>query len=702
MWVWTEFFTASVIACGSALQAIFGKKLIKHFIREQSKFRTLQNLILFMILGGGIACITNALMSSSALLVANVITLDGFLSHSFSWWVGDVFGVIIIAPVFIILLSNENTDQIFAFKRKAAVIVPMCVSLIVTTLLFSFTKTELKKRSYQEYQSRTNQVAANFVKDIELNIGYLSAVSAFFKASEYVSADEFHIFTKPLLSKSSGLYGLSWIKKITHTQRNEFVSTIRKQGFENYQITIRSEDSELVKAPKSDFYFPITYVEPYQPNKLAHGFDVYAYDGMYGNIRKDILHTARDTGLPQTTRRFAIVQKEDEYGFIVYYPVYSQSNVTTVLERQEAHIGYIGGIFVLPKLVKKLEKEAKTIKSSFVLEELSGKTTKLLYDSRTANNKEGNKDSYTYSTLTFAASKFNISGQTWRLTFIQNEPLLSQNYVETLWVYILSAIMFNVFLLVVLTTITARNSFIEQLVDQRTKELKHTNEELEEFTYRTSHDLRSPLVSSIRLLELSDNYIKDNDKEQAHKAINLATGSLKKLEALIDDILSLAKTKNVKVNIKQVDVSSTIQKALQQIEHMDNYENIKIIQNFEFDTDLITEETRFKVIIENLLSNAVKYYDPEKTEPFIKIHTERKENNLHLTIEDNGLGVPVEKQSELFTMFKRFHPKTSFGSGLGLYMVQKSASILGGDIIFKDTGEGSSFALVIPTELKAL
>ncbi|MEC7575772.1 MAG: ATP-binding protein, partial [Pseudomonadota bacterium] len=74
---------------------------------------------------------------------------------------------------------------------------------------------------------------------------------------------------------------------------------------------------------------------------------------------------------------------------------------------------------------------------------------------------------------------------------------------------------------------------------------------------------------------------------------------------------------------------------------------------------------------------------------------------LVLRVEDNGLGVPEENQNQLFTMFKRFHPKVSFGSGLGLYMMKKSADILGGEISFEPLKKGSAFILKVPVNSRS-
>ena len=110
----------------------------------------------------------------------------------------------------------------------------------------------------------------------------------------------------------------------------------------------------------------------------------------------------------------------------------------------------------------------------------------------------------------------------------------------------------------------------------------------------------------------------------------------------------------------------------------------------------MTKKNRFTLILENLISNAIKYQDTDKENSFIKISTYGIGAKLALEVEDNGLGIPEDQQDKLFTMFKRFHPKVSFGSGLGMYMVKNSLDILGGEISFKDSGDGSIFKILIP------
>jgi len=214
-----------------------------------------------------------------------------------------------------------------------------------------------------------------------------------------------------------------------------------------------------------------------------------------------------------------------------------------------------------------------------------------------------------------------------------------------------------------------------QNINEKGEQLRQANEELEEFAYRTSHDLRSPLVSSISLLKMTDKAITDKKYDTAQESLKHAQGSLRKLEELVKDILQLTKTKNEKEDAQIVVVDDVISQALQKFVNMDGFSRISIEQSLAFTGTLETQKTRFVLCIENLISNAIKYQDPKQAKPFIKISTYNDQDHCVVEVTDNGLGIPQNQKEKLFTMFKRFHPRISFGSGLGLYMMKKSALI---------------------------
>lgn len=207
-------------------------------------------------------------------------------------------------------------------------------------------------------------------------------------------------------------------------------------------------------------------------------------------------------------------------------------------------------------------------------------------------------------------------------------------------------------------------------------DLESANRELEEFAYRTSHDLRSPLVSSIALLDVTEKAIQEQDKEMVMKSMIMIRDSLTRLEMLIRDILILNEIKHREEPYEKIDIKELVGESLNKLSTMDNFEKITIEEDYQCPY-FYTKRLKSQMIIENLISNAIKYYDPEKEKPYIKIKSRKEDGYYILQVKDNGLGVPRDQREKLFTMFSRLHPKVSYGSGLGLYLIKKGAQALG-------------------------
>ena len=247
-----------------------------------------------------------------------------------------------------------------------------------------------------------------------------------------------------------------------------------------------------------------------------------------------------------------------------------------------------------------------------------------------------------------------------------------------------------------------RNQFILGLardisqIKKTETELKNLNSELEEFAYRTSHDLRSPLLSSIGLLNIVKEYLEEGNIEEVQLSIDAIISSLEGLERLVQDILDLTRTRMIDEDVTDIHFSEIIHHSIQKFKGMENFDNIDFQVNVDKSIQLMSLKSRVSIVIENLISNSIKYVDTTKDQAFTAISVFEKENFVYIEVVDNGLGIPKEKQAKLFTMFQRFHPKVAFGSGLGLYIMQKSVEVMGGEIKFEDTGSGSKFIVKLP------
>ncbi|MGN7439121.1 MAG: sensor histidine kinase [Alcanivorax sp.] len=231
------------------------------------------------------------------------------------------------------------------------------------------------------------------------------------------------------------------------------------------------------------------------------------------------------------------------------------------------------------------------------------------------------------------------------------------------------------------------------------EDLLQANTELEEFAYRTSHDLRSPLLSSVGLLGLIKTAIQEDNKEFALEGLDKVSESLVNLEHLVESILALSKAKNEQESNVKIDITEIIEQAILKLNHMDHYDRVAFEYNIQA-RHICTKESRIRLIIENLISNAIKYQDLNKQDPTVFIEAKSTDSQFTLSVKDNGLGIPQDSQKELFKMFRRLHPKVSYGSGLGLYMMKKSVELLHGEIHYTPLSNGSQFTITIPLKAK--
>lgn len=687
-----EFLTAFIVAVGISLHAGVGTKLIRRFANAEFHSGNLRDILSFLFWGGPVACAISALMGTFSLFYMYDFTNTQFWEHVLTWWVGDVFGVVVFAPITAILLSRYRLRHQFLWASKVIIILPAIGAVLAFVWVFGNAKDDFYKQAYDEYYSQVDNMVGNFSQVLSIDITLVNAVSAFIEASDNITSDEYKSFTRPLLENSIGMFGLSWLPKIEDNQRDSFVRLIRSQGYPNFEIRARNALGELQKSEQREIYYPLAYTEPYVTNNTAHGFDVYGQDGISGDVRRGILDEARKLDKPRATSRLSIVQRPGEYGFIIYRPVFKPTGTG-----EQVHAGFINGIFLYSKLIKQLVKKAATIGSDLILEGISGDgEATLLFDSRTLNNKEGPPESYDLTSVVHTRHYIPVAGQGWRLTFLKNSGLLGSDFVRSIWMLAGGGALFSMLLLIILMMITARSEFVEKLVRQRTSELKLANEELEEFAYRTSHDLRSPIVSSVQLLSLASDAIASNNTKMANHSISHAKRSLAKLDDLISDILILTQIGSENEEEVLLDIEATIDEAISKLDHADGFERLKIRKYISLEDKVLIKPSRFKLILENLISNAAKYQDPNTENPMVEIICYKAGGNLYLEVSDNGLGIAPEYRDQMFEMFKRFHPKVASGSGLGLHLMRKSAGILNGNISYQALEKGSLFRLIVP------
>lgn len=225
--------------------------------------------------------------------------------------------------------------------------------------------------------------------------------------------------------------------------------------------------------------------------------------------------------------------------------------------------------------------------------------------------------------------------------------------------------------------------------------IQDKSDEIQQFSYRTSHDLKAPLLSISGLTDFVLDDLDDGNIEESRLNIQKIKSLTTQLSTLVDDILALTKIdfeEEVKSFFK---FNNFIENVKLKFSHLINQNNINIETSFLHKKELSVQPTRLTQILDNLICNAMKYCDKNKDKSEITVSTFSDKTKFYIQVEDNGIGIPEEHQSEVFDMFKRFHDESVKGSGLGLYIIKKHIEKIGAKIDFESSKSGTSFYLEI-------
>ncbi len=243
---------------------------------------------------------------------------------------------------------------------------------------------------------------------------------------------------------------------------------------------------------------------------------------------------------------------------------------------------------------------------------------------------------------------------------------------------------------------TAEIEHTKQELIQSNRTLLETNEELDTFLYRSSHDLVAPVKSIRGLIQLTR--MSPEDRELY---MEMMEERILKLENLLHEINNYVRHTRQGNLATQFYAHELVASVWSEIEFMDQEHHVNLIKEVDARLHMVSDANAWRMILGNLLSNAIKYRDLKKTAPFVKLAMHTDGGRVLLTVEDNGVGIPKISQERVFEMFYRAH-ETNSGSGLGLFLVKRMVDRLGGQIqIHSEFGKGTTVSVSCPLQIVA-
>ena len=242
--------------------------------------------------------------------------------------------------------------------------------------------------------------------------------------------------------------------------------------------------------------------------------------------------------------------------------------------------------------------------------------------------------------------------------------------------------------------ISERNKDLQQIND----ELLKINNDLDNFIYTASHDLKAPVSNIEGLMNTLTGILEEKGRkdEEVEHIMSLIETSVTRFQRTIYDLTEVSKTqKNINEEIGNISVKEIVEEVKFANSQLISKSNAFIEENIPHDAALQFNRANFLSIVYNLLSNAIKYKSPLRP-PHIRLSWYEEGGSHVLEVSDNGLGLRKDQHGKIFQMFKRLHDHVE-GSGVGLYIVKRIIDNSGGSIeIQSEEGIGTTFKIFFP------
>jgi signal transduction histidine kinase len=629
--------------------------------------------------------------------------------------------------------------------------VPIALMAFIGVALTGYTfqkVTDWERREvHTAFRSAANDRKLVIQREIEHTLGVIQDVGNFIDASQQVGRREFRRFVGPALKRLTGIQALEWVPLVRDTERSAFENEARR-SFPRFQIIERDDTGQPTPAARRPMYFPVLYVQPYQPNKSLLGLDL-ASDP---NTLDALINTA-EAGQMQVSDRMPLERDGVmRWGFEVQLPIYHKPSTgehdadedaegpiadarrpgtqTEPLDRLRGlAIGRFHSGDIVERALESLSPSGIDIR---IYDASSSRGRQLLYThaSRLRGETTAEPTPPDVESLWEFTGRLDVANRHWAVVCTP-VPGYYQPDLRGGWFVLVGGLAFTVLLTVYLASLVGRAEEVKRLVTERTAQLVAANEalhaevnerwrtqrelqaltdtleqrvalrtaeaesraqELEQFAYVTSHDLKAPLRGISNLAGWIREDLEGVLTEDTREQLDLLQDRVGRMQALIEGLLEYSRVGRTGGANETVDTADLL---------VETIDSLAPPPGFAIDVAphmpaLHTDRLHLGQVFANLIGNAIKHHGGD--EGHVWISARDLGEYYEFTVSDDGPGIPAKYHDKVFMMFQTLAAKDlGADTGIGLALVQKIVQEHGGSITL-DSGKdkGATFRFTWP------
>lgn len=550
------------------------------------------------------------------------------------------------------------------------------LGLLITFYSFREITDWEKQRVYTAFREASQDRVLVVQREFKHTLATIKDIASYFEASSVVGRREFRKFVEPAIKRHDGIRALMWIPRVLASEREEFVRGAR-ESFPPFMIKQMDPAGEVMESEDREEFFPVLYVQPYRQNRELLGIDM-ALDPVIFRL----LIRSGETGQLQVSSRVPVMEEQiEQSGFVVSVPVYARRRAAGETDAADTDDfppppirGFAVGLFSIGDIVE-LALESLSVGGidMQIYEEHPNSEEIPLYrhaSRMTRINQLSDSQSQSEPRLHYRQS-LSLGGRYWGVVCT---PIAGRFQADSWsgWIVLTGGISFTVLLTVYVSTLVGRTKKVNRLVGQRTSELsgavaalnkeimerksaelelktlnddleywiairsseaERRAQDLEQFAYVTSHDLKAPLRAIGNLAEWIGEDLAGKLNDESREQLKLLQDRVKRMNALIEGLLEYSSVGRSEGSYTLVDTHELLEELVDSLSPAEGF-TIKIKKGMPvFRTDRLL----LGQVFSNLIGNSLKHHGGDHGK--VVIAAEEREHFFEFSVSDDGIGI---------------------------------------------------------------